>query len=218
MGKAPASQFYWGDWRKDVELHMMSWDCRGVWMEMLTCMWEARERGKLEGTDEQLCRLLGCSVEILKKTLHELSVTKTGDVTVCNDLVTVINRRMYREEKSRILTRSRVKRFREKEMTRESNENITRLSSSSSSSSKERNNKRKKVLPVTDEQWLTDLKANPAYSQMDIDREFFKMDAWLSTHNGKKKTKRFIVNWLNRAEKPIETKPDDAYSHLEVIH
>ena len=30
------------------------------------------------------------------------------------------------------------------------------------------------------------------------------MDAWLLAHKGRKKTRRFVVNWLNKIEKPLE--------------
>lgn len=53
--------------------------------------------------------------------------------------------------------------------------------------------------------FLTSIKENPAYSDIDIDNELCKMDAWLSIPKNKKrkKTPRFIVNWLNKIEKPI---------------
>lgn len=41
---------------------------------------------------------------------------------------------------------------------------------------------------------------NPAYSHIDIPRELHKMDAWLAANPGRKKTERFIINWLNRIE------------------
>lgn len=136
MGKNPAFQFYTGDWSKDVELHMMSFQSRGIWIEMLICMWDAKERGKLTGTPEQLCRLIGCTMAEIETAIQELSVTKTADVTVCNDFVTIINRRMHREEKERKLTRSRVKKHREEKEKRICNADVTPPSSSSSSSSK----------------------------------------------------------------------------------
>lgn len=60
----------------------------------------------------------------------------------------------------------------------------------------------------TDE-FLTKLKTNPAYSGIDIDRELAKMDAWLQTPKGKgrKKTRGFIVNWLNKVDVPVEGQP-----------
>jgi uncharacterized protein YdaU (DUF1376 family) len=51
--------------------------------------------------------------------------------------------------------------------------------------------------------WLTALKTNPAYQHLSIDTELAKMDAWLSTKPGRKKTKGFVVNWLNKIEAPL---------------
>jgi uncharacterized phage protein (TIGR02220 family) len=152
MGKQPASQFYWADYKKDVELHMMSFEARGVWMEMLASMWEARERGKIEGTYKQVARMIGCSEEVLKKTLDELNVTKTADVTLGNDFVTIINRRMIREEKERVSTRYRVQKHRDKEMKQVCNGNVTPSSSSSSSTSL----KEKEIKKEKKERILTD--------------------------------------------------------------
>lgn len=52
-------------------------------------------------------------------------------------------------------------------------------------------------------EFLDELKRNQAYKGLDIDKELLRMDAWLSAHHGRKKTKRFIVNWLNKAEIPL---------------
>jgi hypothetical protein len=62
---------------------------------------------------------------------------------------------------------------------------------------------------LSDDEWLVTLRENPAYSHISIDQELGKMDAWLSTRPQKKRTRRFIVNWLNRAEKPttLTTQP-----------
>jgi hypothetical protein len=51
--------------------------------------------------------------------------------------------------------------------------------------------------------FIPSLKANPAYQHINVDMELAKMDAWLSANKGRQKTKRFIVNWLNKIEKPI---------------
>jgi len=59
---------------------------------------------------------------------------------------------------------------------------------------------------LTDDQFLEGLKVNPTYKGIDIDRELGKMDAWLSTKPGRVKSRRFIVNWLNKIERPVEGK------------
>lgn len=59
---------------------------------------------------------------------------------------------------------------------------------------------------LTDDAFIAALKLNPAYEGIEIDRELGKLDAWLMTPrgHGKQKTRQRIVNWLNRAEKPIK--------------
>jgi hypothetical protein len=56
---------------------------------------------------------------------------------------------------------------------------------------------------LSGEDFIKTLKTNPAYKGIDINRELGKMDAWLLSNPGRQKTKRFIVNWLNKIDKPI---------------
>jgi hypothetical protein len=65
----------------------------------------------------------------------------------------------------------------------------------------------RKVSTLPDEDWLHALKSNPAYQHIDISAELGKMDAWLSTQPGRMKSRRFIVNWLNKVEKPVKVVP-----------
>jgi len=60
--------------------------------------------------------------------------------------------------------------------------------------------------------FLTSLKRNPAYQHIDIDNELAKMDAWLllPRNQWRKKTPRFILNWLNRIEKPLTLQKPEA--------
>lgn len=67
----------------------------------------------------------------------------------------------------------------------------------------EKKTPRPKADPKPAEDWLTTLKANPAYQHLNIDTELAKMDAWLSTKPGRKKTKSFVVNWLNKIDAPL---------------
>jgi len=56
----------------------------------------------------------------------------------------------------------------------------------------------------SDEEFIISLKNNSAYKHIDIISELGKMDAWLSARPGRQKTRRFIVNWLNKIEKPLK--------------
>ena len=52
-------------------------------------------------------------------------------------------------------------------------------------------------------EFILKLKTIPAYGHIDIDAELGRMDGWLLAHPGRKKSKAFITNWLNKIEKPI---------------
>ncbi len=140
MGKMPAFQFYPGDWIQDTR--MLTAATRGIWIDMLCAMWRSEVRGTISGTVEELSRLCACSqqemmVAIKELGLHNIAdfVTCNANVTDCNSIVTVSNRRMVRDEKERAATRKRVKRFRNGQCTDDGNANVTPSSSSSSSSS-----------------------------------------------------------------------------------
>ena len=89
-----------------------------------------------------------------------------------------------------------------------------------------RNNTKETITKeISNANFISSLKENPAYKEIDIDKELHKMDAWLSTPAGKgrKKTARFVVNWLNRIDTTIKketnyngTRKDsaDAYNNI----
>ena len=64
--------------------------------------------------------------------------------------------------------------------------------------------------PLSDLDFIKELKNNPAYNHINIDIELNKMDAWLllPKNKGRKKTRRFILSWLNRVEAPVNLKPE----------
>lgn len=59
----------------------------------------------------------------------------------------------------------------------------------------------------TDEEFLASLQQNPAYAHVDFTREMGKMDAWLAVNPGRRKTRQFVVKWLNKIERPMGTVP-----------
>lgn len=75
---------------------------------------------------------------------------------------------------------------------------VTSLSTSTSISSSLKNS------DMDDEFW-SDLKANPAYRHIDLMVENGKMDAWLALPKNKhrKKTRQFVLNWLNKIDPPL---------------
>jgi hypothetical protein len=134
--KAPAFQFYTGDWLKDPQLSMCSPATRGVWMDLLCAMHELGRSGQVTGTVEQLCRLCRCTTAEMRAALAELDSAKTAQISDRNGVVTVICRRMQREHRERTLTNARVRKHRhgEEQETVKRSGNVTSSSSSSSSS------------------------------------------------------------------------------------
>ena len=60
-----------------------------------------------------------------------------------------------------------------------------------------------KAPQLSDEEWRKSLASNPAYQGIDIEAEFGKMSAWCEVKRKKPSRARF-VNWLNRAERPMD--------------
>lgn len=145
--KAPAFQFYPADWLSDMELQACDPVTRGIWINFLCYMWKAPERGKLEGNLQEFCRLGGCTKEQLLQFINDAKKHKFCDVNVRltffirkNDaIMTLINRRMYKDEIKRLSHRERQKRYYYK--SQKSDAKMTQTSRSLSSSSSSISNK-----------------------------------------------------------------------------
>ena len=55
--------------------------------------------------------------------------------------------------------------------------------------------------------WLEELKKNPAYQHINFAVELGKMDAWLALRPKRKRTKTFVLNWLNKIDPPLVLPP-----------
>jgi hypothetical protein len=66
--------------------------------------------------------------------------------------------------------------------------------------------KRKKTQKkLTDEEWMASIKATDCYKSINVDHEYQKMATWCSTRNKIPSRQRF-VNWLNKADRPMDVK------------
>jgi hypothetical protein len=77
----------------------------------------------------------------------------------------------------------------------------TPSSSSSSSiitSSNEEVGADRKKTYLLDEEFWAEMRRH--YPGIDVDAESRKMDAWLLARPGRKKTRQFVINWLNKVE------------------
>lgn len=66
------------------------------------------------------------------------------------------------------------------------------------------NTKKEKGEPETFEAWIGGLRMNHAYDHINFEQEFGKMKEWLRLNPRRKLTKRFVLNWLNKIEVPID--------------
>jgi len=112
MPKLPWFKFNPSWWVSDTELSKCTPATRGVWIDLLCAMHQSGRSGELCGTTDQIARLARCSTAELTQALTELQATGTADVTFRNNNVTVINRLMKREAKSRQHTALRVQKHR----------------------------------------------------------------------------------------------------------
>ncbi len=93
-------------------------------------------------------------------------------------------------------------------ITRKKKQNEAPLQEIEANEAKERKVKESKgknnTPKLSDSEFIESLKTDPIYSHIDFDYEFSKMDKWLGLNPGRKKTRRFMVNWLNKIERPVK--------------
>lgn len=134
MGKEPAFFFYPGDWMQDTR--SLSLAAKGAWIDLLCAMWRSPTRGRLTLPWIGYARLLSGSLEQVKAAITELTDMRICDCEIESNVnVTLINRRMEREQRTRELTRYRVEKHRNAVVKRTSNDSVTVPSSKSSKDS-----------------------------------------------------------------------------------
>ncbi len=132
--KMPAFQFYPADWLKDPDLQMCSFQTKGIWIDMLCAMWEHDPRGMLSGTPAEFCRLIGCTKTQFDTFLHDMQVRPFADcLTNGHGEVTIVNRRMLRDENARRAWRERKQKERGHAKVTDTSGKSPTVSSSSSS-------------------------------------------------------------------------------------
>ena len=214
MTKRPAFQFYPGDWLRDTGLRSCSAAARGLWMDILCFMHEGSPYGYLKVNHKvilppNLARMCGLTLEETEGCLAELA--EAGVFEIDADGV-IFSRRMIRDEELRNkraacghLGGNPSLKDNQKVgvcLSTEVKQKPTPSSSSSSSTSNTSSNEevgadRKKTYLLDDEFWA---EMRRHYPNIDVDAESRKMDAWLLARPGRKKTRQFVINWLNKVE------------------
>lgn len=73
---------------------------------------------------------------------------------------------------------------------------------------------------VSDDDFWNSLRDSPAYRHVNLEVENSKMDIWLAQpeHKGRVKTRKFILNWLNKVPKPVVAHPAvKPAGHMKVV-
>ncbi len=202
MGKNPAFQFYPSDWSRDLEEHPL--EIEGAWIRICCKLWWSETRGKLTRTNEQWAKILRVYPDDAERILNYINSYKIGDVLPdSNKNLTVISRRMLRDEKDRQNNCLRQKRHYQKQKP---NGDITADSQDSSSSSSFLKKERIKKSPsLSDEEWLKSLEDNPIYDGIEVRVLYGKLLVWCENKK-KKPTRTRFINWLNREERPLQAK------------
>jgi len=58
-----------------------------------------------------------------------------------------------------------------------------------------------RIQKLPDQEWIESLKSQ--YTWLDVATEIQKMKNWIAVNPQRKLTRKFIINWLNRIEKPV---------------
>lgn len=65
-----------------------------------------------------------------------------------------------------------------------------------------------KIKRIAEKEFIEELKNNPAYNHINIDKEMLLIDEWLKRHPTRQKTRLFVIGWLNRKEVPLSPSND----------
>jgi hypothetical protein len=187
-------------------------------MDILCALWNAKKRGRRTLSLEGWAGEIGKPSADVSLYLYELELKEIGKIFRKNDdEITITSPRMIRDERARKWNAKRKQEQRDKHLSQECPANVSVLShqshrdiseSESESETELREEKKKSGAPsrrLSDEEFLVKLRESPAYKHCDVDQELAKMDTWLLTKPGRQKTRRFIVQWLNKIDKPLPT-------------
>ena len=214
MTKRPAFQFYPGDWLRDTGLRSCSAAARGLWMDILCFMHEGSPYGYLKVNHKvilapNLARMCGLTLQETQGCLAELA---EAGVFETDEEGVIFSRRMIRDEELRnkraacghlggnptLKDNRKVGVCLSTEVKQKPTPSSSSSSSSSNTSSNEEVGADRKKSYLLDEEFWAEMRRH--YPDIDVEAESRKMDAWLLARPGRKKTRQFVINWLNKVE------------------
>jgi hypothetical protein len=138
-------------WLDDQALQACGATTRGCWMNWLMLMWKDGAF-RLRGDFAAFGRWAGCSAEDAEKALNDLKAHRAASVTRCNGFVTLLSRRLKRDDDERKSLLDRVNRHREKSVTpmkRSCNARVTRVKHTEKRREEKKREEKKKPPPPT---------------------------------------------------------------------
>jgi hypothetical protein len=109
MAKMPFMKFYPQDYLYDTRI--LTLEERAVWMDLLCFLWNAPERGRMVGSVQDLAQMVGIEWLKFRTILEGLKRKNVLNLTESNEKLTLISRRMIREENERESNNIRQKRY-----------------------------------------------------------------------------------------------------------
>lgn len=216
-------RFFHDDWLRDTR--PLSPAAKGMWIDFICLAWSSAS-SSLQASYKQFSRMLGAEESEFRNVLAELRRFSIADIVEDGDLVTIGCRRMQKDlelnAQARAFAHERaVKASLASRQKRTSSQSVASLEPASSGATSSASSElsatsatsaivvaakvqKPKKPPQSDESWLANLRASPAYDGIDVAKEMAKAKVWCD-NNHRHFTRRFFVNWLNRAEKPIKT-------------
>src|SRR3990167_6980378 len=97
--RMPYMQFWISDWINDTRV--LTLEERGAWIDILTFLWKSKPRGQATMTNSHWSNLFGILPEKLNFIVTELKRKGVAEVQVSHNDVTVMSRRILRDEKKR---------------------------------------------------------------------------------------------------------------------
>ena len=187
---------------------------RGTWVAVLGYCYEQENGGLIKGSktwkDRQWQQVCGVTREEIDGA-RSLMSWQDDDLKVWgypSDLENEIKRKREAGRKGG-QARTQAKIEASKTNGAKHNPSTTQAGTQRNSNSNSNSNRKEDGQTVTDvsvtndEIWLNQLATNPAYSLIDVRREYSKMQTWCGV-NRKMPTRRRFVAWLNRIDKPMD--------------
>jgi uncharacterized protein YdaU (DUF1376 family) len=213
MTKRPAFQFYPGDWLGSQRVSLLTLEEEGAYLRLLASCWQ---HGSIPSDPDKIARLIGKGAST---TLATTLATMFQPHPLESALL--VHDRLERErdkqdawaEKSREGGRKSAEKRQNLKggsttlqpplegcLPNGSNQKATLFlqSTSSNTSSNEEVGADRKKSYLLDEEFWAEMRRH--YPEIDVDAESRKMDAWLLARPGRKKTRQFVINWLNKVE------------------